>query len=101
MTNTRYSFLLLGFPAQGEGRLQTVHQVEVPDVNERLHGTDGHQAAALVALRVETEPLQGQGEGGEEDVVVDIQSVLHVVVDINLTQTGLVNNIPPLIDSHL
>ena len=54
VTNARHSFLLLGFPAQCEGRLQTVHQVEVPDINQRLHGANGYQATALVALGVET-----------------------------------------------
>ena len=86
MTNPLHSFLLLGFPAQCEGRLETVHQVEVPDINGWLHGANGYQAAALVALGVKTEPFQCQREGREEYVVMDIQSVLHIVVNINLTQ---------------
>ena len=89
MPDTLHSFLLLCFPAECECWLQTVHQVEVPDINDWLHGPNGHQATALVTLGVETEPLQRQGEGGEEDVVVNIQSVLNIVVNINLTQNSL------------
>ena len=92
MTNSSHSFLLLGFLAESEGGLQTVHQVEVPNIDDGLHGAHSHQAPGLVTLGVKAEPLQGQREGGQQDVVMDVESLLHVIVHIDLPDNIVVTH---------
>ena len=51
------ALLLPGLPAQGEGWLQAVDNVEVPDLDLRLHRAYRHQAPLRVRLRVERQPF--------------------------------------------
>lgn len=79
-------FLLLLLPlgldrSQGQDRLETVHRVQVPDINGRSHGANGCKVAFGLGVRIETQPLQSQGKAWQKDVVMDIQISFGVVVD--------------------
>jgi hypothetical protein len=69
--------------AQAVGRLKHVDHVQVPHLYDGAHRAHGHQVALDVLSRFIAEPLQGQGEGRKDDVVVNVQGILHVVVHWN------------------
>ena len=49
-------------------------------LHDGVHGADGDEVALGVLARLVAEPLQGEGERRQQDVVVHVQRLLHVVV---------------------
>ena len=84
-------FLFLGLLTQTELGLQTVDDVQVPDVDDRTHGADGNQVAAGSLLRtsLHAHPFQGHGKRRQQDVVVNVEGVFDVVVDVDLEDGGV------------
>ena len=84
VSHSCHLLLLASLRPQREHRLEAVDQVEVPHLHYGVHGADGHEVPLRILARLVAEPLQGEGEGGQQDVVVNIQRLLNVVVNYNL-----------------
>ena len=57
MPNTRDIFLLFCLPPELKRRLQAVHNVQVPDLDDGLHGANRHQVPLRLRLGVERKPF--------------------------------------------
>ena len=84
VSHSRHLLLLAPLRPQREDRLEAVDQVEVPHLHHGVHCADGHEVPLGILARLVAEPLQGEGEGGQQNVVVNIQRLLNVVVNCNL-----------------
>ena len=84
MSHSSHLLFLAPLRSQCEYRLEAIDQIEVPHLHHGVHGADGHEVALGILARFVAEPLQGEGEGGQQDIVVNIQRLLNVVVNCNL-----------------
>lgn len=97
-------FLLLGDFSRGGGAagaedgvgVEGINEVEVPDFDVGIHGAYGNVVAAGVGSIGEVladgdvEPFDAEGNGGEHDVVVNIEVVGAVFVDVDLEVADVV-----------